>query len=533
MADISIVCDEDDHSFYVRLDQALREYGWWADFNSDRPEAVAIIVLSKALSDRVLSAIGSRAEGAVIVQIDDLHLMGINLPPAVTRAVIPLSQLRDADWTEFKKDKHFKLLILRLRPLVAQARKEREAKERQAELKRKEEEKRERLRREEQEKIAALLRMRRETPAQSAILPSSASRNERDVLWQQIERDHSSERIVHASMSDAEYERWIGRGRPVLTVKENPHFVDISAFGPKAVAAGDQVLIQVLLHLAEHSHIAAAFATESDPETQRRGKATLASEIKRGQRIDIFLDAPGLAVPDSSKTIIWDERIATCQFLAAVPADSKKSTYHLTVRVSIEEMPIGTIIFSLPVSGTSAQMQEGIELKGDVAKRYRYAFLSYTKSDRAEVLRVAQTLNALHIDFFQDLLSVEPGTLWEKKIWEEIDRSDLFLLFWSASAAKSQWVISEAQYALKRRKQSPEQLPDIKPMILEVPAPSPPEELKEIHLNDSVAYVIAAVKAEEDMIRPAVAAALKSGQEDEISSRAKVGKPFRFFRWWK
>ena len=46
---------------------------------------------------------------------------------------------------------------------------------------------------------------------------------------------------------------------------------------------------------------------------------------------------------------------------------------------------------------------------GEDARRYHFAFISYASKDRDEVLRRVQLLASVGIDYFQDLLSLEPG----------------------------------------------------------------------------------------------------------------------------
>jgi hypothetical protein len=57
--------------------------------------------------------------------------------------------------------------------------------------------------------------------------------------------------------------------------------------------------------------------------------------------------------------------------------------------------------------------------------------------------------------------------------------------------------LKEVDYALKRQMQSPDQLPDITPVIIEgPPPPAPPESMRDIHFNDPLIYVLAAVQAQ-------------------------------------
>ena len=78
--------------------------------------------------------------------------------------------------------------------------------------------------------------------------------------------------------------------------------------------------------------------------------------------------------------------------------------------------------------------------------------MSYAFPDRAKVLRYAHAYDMVNVKYYLDRVSNLPGEMWEKRTYEEIRNSDLFLLFWSRHAQKSDWVIKEAEYALKYSK---------------------------------------------------------------------------------
>jgi TIR domain len=115
--------------------------------------------------------------------------------------------------------------------------------------------------------------------------------------------------------------------------------------------------------------------------------------------------------------------------------------------------------------------------------------VSYAAKDRKEVLKRVQMLNVLKTKFFQDLLSLDPGDRWEQKLYETIRSCDLFLLFWSQAAKDSEWVIKEAEYALKQQQQNQGHEPDIVPVILEQNV-LPPQSLATLHFNDRIQYLI-------------------------------------------
>jgi len=126
---------------------------------------------------------------------------------------------------------------------------------------------------------------------------------------------------------------------------------------------------------------------------------------------------------------------------------------------------------------------------GEEVKRYQKAFISYASEDRPIVLKRVQMLNAVGIQYFQDLINLGPGDRWEKELYKNIDDCDLFLLFWSGSAKKSTWVHKEIQYAVTRKQGDEYAPPEIKPVIIEgPPIPQPPEELQHIHFSDCLLY---------------------------------------------
>ena len=274
--------------------------------------------------------------------------------------------------------------------------------------------------------------------------------------------------------------------------------VDVSAFAPQSARPGDEVLVQVFLHHLRDGEAARGRAREADPSTTRRGTATLDAEIARNQRVDIVLEARHLDVDEPVQSVVWRGDPCACQFLVVVPRDAKLTSYQLRARVLLDKVPVGSLRFTLTVAEAAAETDRRLTMQGDAAQRHRHAFLSYASPDRPEVLKRAQALRAAGITFFQDVLSLEPGERWEQRLYEEIDRCDLFLLFWSKASAGSEWVQRETERAIARQDGSDGERPHIVPLILEgppVPAPIPPA-LRHLHFNDHLLYFLAAAAME-------------------------------------
>jgi hypothetical protein len=119
----------------------------------------------------------------------------------------------------------------------------------------------------------------------------------------------------------------------------------------------------------------------------------------------------------------------------------------------------------------------------------RTAFASYASKDREEVLHRIQGMKSVvpHIEIFLDQLSLHSGQNWRAKLEEHVPTKDIFYLFWSAAAARSEWVKREWRLALERRG-----LEYINPVPLEEPDRTPPpKELAALHFSDPVLRNIA------------------------------------------
>ena len=275
--------------------------------------------------------------------------------------------------------------------------------------------------------------------------------------------------------------------RSNATASQDVDLVDCSVFGPRAARPGDTIMIQVFLHLPEQRERASFQAAAMDSSATSKGTRTLEIAIKRGARVEISFAVNALRVDEPVQSVVWQGQPVFCQFLVAIPQGTSDQSFFCVVRVSIDGSLIGCIKFRISSDPNTAGPQPA--LLGDYARRYEKAFVSYATMDRKEVLKRVQMLQILKTEFFLDLLSLDPGDRWEKKLYEQIDQCDLFLLFWSQAAKDSQWVLQEAEHALKHQQENPDSEPDIVPVILEQNV-RPPPSLAALHFNDRFNYLI-------------------------------------------
>jgi len=266
--------------------------------------------------------------------------------------------------------------------------------------------------------------------------------------------------------------------------------VDCTVFAPPTARAGESILVQVYAHLPDQSEQVIQLAQEADETARRLGFRSLEVEIPRGTKLQIELTLPGVEIEDSVQQVLWRGRATSVQFAVDLPRTQPPGNLIGRVAVYRGGTPIGHVRFKLEITAGDRPLKQSMPRPlGDEAQRYSHAFLSYAMKDLNEVMKRVQMLVRCHISFFQDLLALEPGERWERKLHEHIDECDVFMLFWSTAAKESQWVRKEVEYALKRKGTDDSAPPEIVPILVEgPPIPLPPPELSHIHFNDRLLY---------------------------------------------
>ena len=117
------------------------------------------------------------------------------------------------------------------------------------------------------------------------------------------------------------------------------------------------------------------------------------------------------------QSLNWRGDPESVQFGITIPRECAPGNLIGTVSVSDGSVPIGHVKFVLLVAAAGQIATEASDsVPKQSWKRYRYAFISYASADRAEVLKRVQMLDRVSIEFFQDLLSLEPGERWAKAL---------------------------------------------------------------------------------------------------------------------
>jgi len=80
----------------------------------------------------------------------------------------------------------------------------------------------------------------------------------------------------------------------------------------------------------------------------------------------------------------------------------------------------------------------------------RSVFVSYARSDLAQVKPLARLLRAAGVVVFHDEENIAFGDDWAERLVEAISRAERVLVFWSRNSAASEWVRREYQAALAK-----------------------------------------------------------------------------------
>ena len=256
---------------------------------------------------------------------------------------------------------------------------------------------------------------------------------------------------------------------------DNVHF---SVTAPPFVLPGSVFILTVWAYLERQR----AQVIERAREELGGGEIYIQSKgpapVPKGAVLTVRLKVEGLTVDDGEDTILWSGEIGEAGFPVRVPQDAVHGSRHGLATVHIEGLQIAKIHFVVQVGATTAV---AADLRSR-EERHCTAFASYASEDRDRVIARVQGLKKAGVDVYMDIVNLRAGELWEQALWREIPARDIFYLFWSEHAARSEYVEKEWRYALQTKG-----IDFIDPVPLVSPdVVKPPPELAGKHFNDSL-----------------------------------------------
>lgn len=253
-----------------------------------------------------------------------------------------------------------------------------------------------------------------------------------------------------------------------------------SVFAPGEVKKRSSMLVQVYLHLYEETEKVKELATEAQKDAERRDYIPLQCKLQTGDKVDVQLNiVSDTLLKSEKKSLVWHGMFTKCSFVFSVSKDIDVDELGCTVLLSVGGGIVGEMRFVTQIVDQPRQLNPEV-----FARQYRKIFISYAHQDESKVAPMARAYRAQGVNYFFDRHYLKPGDFFPMKIRDYIDTADLFILCWSANAARSDYVEMERKYALERS--FPQVKPiekaklSIYPMSIE-PRAELPEDMKDIY----------------------------------------------------
>ena len=232
----------------------------------------------------------------------------------------------------------------------------------------------------------------------------------------------------------------------VLEEQNKYNEVYSSIFAPAEVKRKSHLQVQVYLHLYEESEKVKSFAQESNKNAERRDYIPLSLKLKKGDKVDVEFNVYGESrLMSERKSIIWQGSFTKCSFDYFVPKDIDVEELSCEANLFVNGAMIGEMRFLTQIVEFPRNLNPEI-----LSHRFNRIFISYAHQDAQQIKLLALAYKAQGVDYFYDRDSLAPGDVYEEKIFDYIDSSDLFVLCWSKNAAVSDYVAKEKGRALLR-----------------------------------------------------------------------------------
>jgi hypothetical protein len=260
--------------------------------------------------------------------------------------------------------------------------------------------------------------------------------------------------------------------------------VHFSVTSPAVLVRGSTCVVDVWAHLGQQREDVIQRAREEAAGSAVRIKSKGPVKVARGRVLTVRLRLEDFTVEPLVDTILWEGEVGNATFSVSVPESAAVGSHSGVATVHLDGIQVARVTFAVLVD------QQSISCKFLSAeqRRHRTAFASYAHEDRDAMLARIQGIQkgAPDLDIFLDVASLRSGEHWQERLNSEIVRRDVFYLFWSAAASRSEWVNWEWRCALRERG-----IDFIDPCPLEPPdqIPPPRELADRLHFNDwTLAY---------------------------------------------
>jgi hypothetical protein len=253
----------------------------------------------------------------------------------------------------------------------------------------------------------------------------------------------------------------------------------VTASYPEWLAPGKWRTLEVFIYAADfRKAIEAQIKRLGQLETEEYGtvSAPFPRGIPEGCEIKVRLSSAKLRVNPSELTIRWYEPVNRLPFRVAAPVDHPLDfPANIVIEVLADDLPVSSMEASIIVT---ADAQTDSPHTHCTAQLYEDVFASFAREDLEIVRHLKKRYEALGIYLFIDVDDLRGGSIWRRELFQRIEQSDLFQLFWSRASCESEYVAIEWQHALKLIECKGGRF--IRPAFWEEPMPTAPDALSHI-----------------------------------------------------
>jgi len=237
---------------------------------------------------------------------------------------------------------------------------------------------------------------------------------------------------------------------PVLkSPSRSPDNVHFSVASPKTAKPGSNFLLTFWAYMNSQREEVLKRIYESNSRENIKIHYKGPVKIERETLITLIIEIEDLILKQNIASMHWTSEIISESFLVSVPDNVSLGTKIGMISLLVEGIEIAKIHFALEVTKTLATVQS---LPVDIQFHQR-GFASYSTKDTKEVLSRIQAMEivAPWLKVYIDFDGIRAGQYWKEELKKSISDMDVFYLFWSKNAAKSDWVKREWQCALNSR----------------------------------------------------------------------------------
>lgn len=293
---------------------------------------------------------------------------------------------------------------------------------------------------------------------------------------------HIAEPIPHARVLNYPEDRseLLHLLRSFTTEQERPK---ITAAYPEAMAPSCWSTVEVFLYLRDYRELVQTEIRRLQ-DREDLDYSGVSSEFPKslpaGCPVRVSLESNSLRTNPSELTINWYEPYNRFRFRIS-PIDDNKDGYSASLDVDVfaDDLPVASMRLAIAVN-SNVRGERATPAISDAAC-YEDIFASYAREDLELVKHLKERYEALGLYMFIDLDDLRSGASWRTALFQRIDRSDLFQLFWSDHARQSEYVAIEWKHALRAREIKGGRF--IRPVYWHDPISPVPEELAEINFR--------------------------------------------------